>query len=147
MDDEQLAQALYEKLDGIEQRLSAANALNGGFDKLTEQVSTIGTDVRSIKKALYDPDLGLFRRTKELEMESARRQEYIQTTRPIIEEHKETQIWRRGIDKELEGYDELRTEVRELRTWKEGASKFIWALVLTSAAAWVKMFMDMVITR
>jgi hypothetical protein len=147
MDDDQIFKSLYDKLSIIETRVLSSKALNGGFDKLAEQVDTVASDVRSIKKALYEPDSGLFSRVREMEAESHRRHEYIVETRPLLEEHKELQIWKQNLDKDLEGYDDLRSEVRELRTWKNGASKFIWALVLTSAAAWVKMFMDMVIAR
>ena len=69
----------------MENKISSAKSLNGGFDKLANDVehiketqSDILEGIRGVKQNLYEPDSGLFSRVKELETESIRRQEFIQ---------------------------------------------------------------------
>jgi hypothetical protein len=138
-----ILQELMIKLSVVESKITGAKALNGGFDQLIDDVAEIGTDVRSIKKAMYEPDSGMFSRIKDLETESIRRLEFIVETKPMIAEHQALLLWKVRAEKSLDSIELLTEEVRDLVSWKSAASKFIWALVMLTTASWFKAFMDM----
>ena len=134
----------------MENKISSAKSLNGGFDKLASDVEhiketqlTILEGVRGVKQNLYEPDSGLFSRVKELETESQRRMEYIQESKPALEFSKELVVWKRHADKELEQFEKLQMEFEKLKDWKDGAQKVIWLIATAAGGMWVKHFMDM----
>ena len=68
MSDEML-KIVLQKIESMENKISSAKSLNGGFDKLANDVEHIKqtqTDildgVRGVKQNLYEPDSGLFSR-------------------------------------------------------------------------------------
>ena len=96
---DQLLDQLLHKVSKIEDKVTSAKSLNGGFDKLLIEVEHIKESqaavlegVRGVKKNLYEPDSGLFSRVKELESESKIRAAYIKETKPALEFSKELQI-------------------------------------------------------
>jgi hypothetical protein len=124
--------------------------MNGGFDKLLIEVEHIKEaqgdileGVRGVKKNLYEPDSGLFSRVKELEMESARRMDYIIETKPIVGQHQELLHWKKEAQKDLDDVEGLRLEVAKLQDWKSGMQKVIWLLATAAGGIWVKHFMDL----
>jgi hypothetical protein len=135
-----LLQELMVKLSVIESKVIGAKALNGGFEQLVEDVAEIGTDVRSIKKSMYEPDSGLFTRVRELETESVRHQELV--GKPALAEHHELMLWKRQVEADTALLPKLKDEVRELTLWKSVASKFIWALLMLTLASWFKTLLD-----
>jgi len=141
---------LLRKVENMECKISSAKSLNGGFDKLMNEVEHIKETqadildgVRGVKKNLYEPDSGLFSRVRELETESARRMEYIVETKPVVEEHKELILWKRQAEKDLEELEDARLQISELKNWKEGISKVIWLVATAAGGMWVKHFMDL----
>ena len=75
---------VLQKVENMENKISQAKSLNGGFDTLMIEVTHIKETqddildgVRGVKQNLYEPDSGLFSRVKELETESERRKEFI----------------------------------------------------------------------
>ena len=89
---EHLLDQLLSKVSKIEDKVTSAKSLNGGFDKLLIEVEHIKETqtavlegVRGVKQNLYEPDSGLFSRVKELETESQRRLEFIQESKPALE--------------------------------------------------------------
>ena len=149
MSDETL-KIVLQKIENMENKISSAKSLNGGFDKLASDVEhiketqlTILEGVRGVKQNLYEPDSGLFSRVKELETESQRRMEYIQESKPALEFSKELVVWKRHADKELEQFEKLQMEFEKLKDWKDGAQKVIWLIATAAGGMWVKHFMDM----
>ena len=147
---EQLLDQLLSKVSKIEDKVTSAKSLNGGFDKLLIEVEHIKETqtavlegVRGVKQNLYEPDSGLFSRVKELETESARRMEYIQESKPALEFSKELQVWKKQADKDLEQFEKLQIEFEKLKDWKEGAQKVIWLVATAAGGMWVKTLMDM----
>ena len=141
---------VLQKVENMEQRLASAKSLNGGFDKMMLEVSHIKETqadilegVRGVKRNLYEPDSGLFSRVKELEMESARRMDYIIETKPIVVEHQELILWKKQVEKEVEEVEDLRLEVSKLQDWKAGMQKVIWLVATAAGGMWVKHFMDL----
>ena len=147
---EHLLDQLLSKVSKIEDKVTSAKSLNGGFDKLLIEVEHIKETqtavlegVRGVKQNLYEPDSGLFSRVKELETESARRMEYIQESKPALEFSKELAVWKKHADKELEQFEKLHVEFEKLKDWKEGAQKVIWLVATAAGGMWVKTLMDM----
>jgi hypothetical protein len=147
---DQLLDQLLHKVSKIEDKVTSAKSLNGGFDKLLIEVEHIKETqtavlegVRGVKQNLYEPDSGLFSRVKELETESARRMEYIQESKPALEFSKELQVWKKQADKDLEQFEKLQIEFEKLKDWKEGAQKVIWLIATAAGGMWVKTLMDM----
>ena len=150
MSQDQLLKLMLEKLEKVENKVVNAPAMNGGFDKLLNEVDHIRKTqkdilegVRGVKQNLYEPDSGLFSRVKELEMESQRRLEFIQESKPALEFSKELAVWKRQADKELEQFEKLQIEFAKLQDWKAGAQKVIWLIATAAGGMWVKHFMDL----
>ena len=151
MSQDQLLKLMLEKLEKVENKVVNAPAMNGGFDKLLNEVDHIRKTqkdilegVRGVKQNLYEPDSGLFSRVKELEMESQRRLEFIQESKPALEFSKELVVWKRQADKDLADFEKLQMEFEKLKDWKEGAQKVIWLIATAAGGMWVKHFMDLV---
>jgi len=147
---EEAIASLLEKVERVERKISGAQSLNGGFDKLLLEVAHIKEaqveilqGIRGVKKNLYEPDSGLFSRVKELESESARRWEYIVETKPVVGQHQELLHWRKDAQKDLDEVEDLRVEMAKLQDWKAGMSKVMWLVGTAAAGMWVKHFMDM----
>ena len=149
MSDEILKLVLH-KVENMEHRISSAQSLNGGFDKLLLEVQHIKeaqvdilVAVRAIKQTLYEPDSGLFSRVKELEMESSRRMDYIIETKPLLAEARELILWKKEATKDINEVEDLRMEMAQLKDWKAGISKVIWLIATAAGGMWVKHFMDL----
>jgi chromosome segregation ATPase len=147
---EEVLKIVLNKVEKIESKISNAKSMNGGFDKLLLEVQHIKEaqvdileGVRGVKRNLYEPDSGLFSRVKELEMESSRRQEYIDETKPIVGQHQELLLWKKQVEKEVNEVEDLRLEVAKLQDWKSGMQKVIWLVATAAGGMWVKHFMDL----
>jgi hypothetical protein len=141
---------VLQKIENMENKISSAKSLNGGFDKLANDVehikqtqSDILEGVRGVKQNLYEPDSGLFSRVKELETESARRMEFIQESKPALEFSKELAVWKKQADKDLEEFEKLQVEFEKLKEWKSGMQRVIWLIATAAGGMWVKHFMDL----
>ena len=146
MSDETLKLVL-QKIENMENKISSAKSLNGGFDKLTNDVehiketqSDILDGIRGVKQNLYEPDSGLFSRVKDLEVESIRRQEFINEVKPIITQHQEVVLWKKQAEKEVDEVEELRHEISKLQEWKSGMQRVIWLIATAAGGMWVKHF-------
>jgi len=147
---DEIIKLVLQKIESMEHKISSAKSLNGGFDKLANDVehikqtqSDILEGVRGVKQNLYEPDSGLFSRVKELETENARRLEFIQESKPALEFAKELVVWKKQADKELEQFESMQIEFAKLQDWKAGAQKVIWLIATAAGGIWVKHFMDL----
>ena len=141
---------VLQKVENMEHKITSAKSLNGGFDKLLNEVDHIRKTqkdilegVRGVKQNLYEPDSGLFSRVKELETESQRRLEFIQESKPALEFSKELVVWKKNAYKELEQFEKLQIEFAKLQDWKAGAQRVIWLVATAAGGMWVKHFMDL----
>ena len=146
MSQDQILKLMLEKLEKVENKVVNSPAMNGGFDKLMGEVGHIKEvqgevldAVKGIKKSLYEPDSGLYSRVKQLEVESDRRQEFINESKPALEFSKELAVW-----KKLEQFEKMQIEFAKLQDWKAGAQKVIWLIATAAGGMWVKHFMDLV---
>jgi hypothetical protein len=147
---DEILKIVLQKVEKMENKISAAKSLNGGFDKLMMEVTHIKETqddildgVRGVKKNLYEPDSGLFSRVKELETESERRTAFIIESKPALEFSKELVVWKRHADKELEEFEKMQIEFAKLQDWKAGAQRVIWLIATAAGGMWVKHFMDL----
>ena len=147
---DEILKIVLEKVEKVENKISNAKSMNGGFDKLMTEVehiketqSDILDGVRGVKQNLYEPDSGLFSRVKELETESQRRQEFIIESKPALEFSKELVVWKKKADKDLEDFEKMQIEFAKLQDWKSGAQRVIWLIATAAGGMWVKHFMDL----
>jgi len=147
---DEILKIVLEKVEKVENKISNAKSMNGGFDKLMIEVEHIKEaqadileGVRGVKQNLYEPDSGLFSRVKELETESERRKEFIVESKPALEFSRELVVWKRQADRELEQFEKMQIEFAKLQDWKDGAQKFIWLIATAAGGMWVKHFMDL----
>ena len=145
-----LLKIVLQKVENMEHKITSAKSLNGGFDKLLNEVDHIRKTqkdilegVRGVKQNLYEPDSGLFSRVKELETESERRKEFIIESKPALEFSKELAVWKRQADKDLADFEKLQIEFAKLQDWKAGAQRVIWLVATAAGGMWVKHFMDL----
>jgi len=145
-----LLKIVLEKVEKVENKITNAKSMNGGFDKLLMEVQHIKDTqndilegVRGVKQNLYEPDSGLFSRVKELETESKLRNAYVKETKPALDFAKELQVWKKKADKDLEEFEKLQIEFAKLQDWKAGAQKVIWLIATAAGGMWVKHFMDL----
>jgi hypothetical protein len=143
-EDNKLLVDLLTKFTLIEAKFMGAKALNGGFDKLAEDVASIAIDVRSIKKAMYEPDSGLYTRIRDLEKAQHIDEEHHESIMPIIAAYPELLIWRNRVDDDAVTLSALKDRVKELTDWKANANKVVWALIMLTIASWGKTFIEMV---
>jgi hypothetical protein len=147
---DEILKIVLEKVEKVENKISNAKSMNGGFDKLLNEVDHIKKTqkdildgVRGVKQNLYEPDSGLFSRVKELESESKIRNAYVKETKPALDFAKELVVWKKHADKELEQFEKLQIEFAKLQDWKDGAQKVIWLVATAAGGMWVKHFMDL----
>jgi hypothetical protein len=147
---DEILKIVLEKVEKVENKISNAKSMNGGFDKLMTEVehiketqSDILDGVRGVKQNLYEPDSGLFSRVKELESEAKIRNAYVKETKPALDFAKELVVWKKHADKELEQFEKLQIEFAKLQDWKDGAQKVIWLVATAAGGMWVKHFMDL----
>ena len=147
---DEILKIVLEKVEKVENKISNAKSMNGGFDKLMTEVehiketqSDILDGVRGVKQNLYEPDSGLFSRVKELESEAKIRNAYVKETKPALEFAKELVVWKKHADKELEQFEKMQIEFAKLQDWKDGAQKIIWLVATAAGGMWVKHFMDL----
>tara|TARA_R100001443_G_scaffold117079_1_gene139825 strand:+ start:205 stop:663 length:459 start_codon:yes stop_codon:yes gene_type:complete len=147
---DEILKIVLEKVEKVENKISNAASMNGGFDKLMNEVEHIKETqadilegVRGVKQNLYEPDSGLFSRVKELETESERRKEFILESKPALEFSKELVVWKRQADKDLANFEKMQIEFAKLQDWKAGAQKVIWLIATAAGGMWVKHFMDL----
>jgi hypothetical protein len=147
---DEILKIVLEKVEKVENKISNAKSMNGGFDKLMTEVehiketqSDILDGVRGVKQNLYEPDSGLFSRVKELESESKIRAAYVKETKPALDFAKELVVWKKHADKELEQFEKMQIEFAKLQDWKQGAQRVIWLVATAAGGMWVKHFMDL----
>ena len=147
---DEILKIVLEKVEKMENKISNAQSMNGGFDKLLNEVEHIKQTqndilegVRGVKQNLYEPDSGLFSRVKELETESIRRMEFVKESKPALEFAKELTVWKKKADKDLEDFEKMQIEFAKLQDWKQGTQRILWLIATAAGGMWVKHFMDL----
>tara|TARA_R100000995_G_C3471574_1_gene118602 strand:+ start:106 stop:564 length:459 start_codon:yes stop_codon:yes gene_type:complete len=148
---DEILKIVLEKVEKVENKISNAQSMNGGFDKLMLEVEHIKETqndildgVRGVKQNLYEPDSGLFSRVKELESESQRRFEFVKESKPALDFAKELQVWKKKADKDLEQFEKMQIEFAQLKDWKVNIQRVMWLIATAAGGMWLKHFMDLI---
>tara|TARA_A100001011_G_C14114101_1_gene758322 strand:+ start:149 stop:619 length:471 start_codon:yes stop_codon:yes gene_type:complete len=131
--------SINNKLVAIENILSSAAALNGGFDKLMVEISCIKNAQEEMKEmisrvgeSVYNPETGLLTKAREAENKLASLDKFDDMLNPIIDRHKEMSLWVGSREKELDRWNdkksELLLEIDRLTQWKNTVTKVLWIM-------------------
>lgn len=147
---------INNKLIAIENILSSAAALNGGFDKLMLEINCIKNTQEEMKESLgkimdtvYDPDSGLLTKTRDAEVKLVNLDRFDETLEPIVDRHKEMSLWIDSREKELEKWTDKKTdlliEIDRLTQWKNNVTKLLWIIGGSVAGLLVKNFFGLLV--
>jgi len=151
MSDESDSAVLNNRLMAIENILSSAAALNGGFDKLMIEIMQIKSNQGEMKELIskvavtvYDPSAGLVAKTRDVTAKVNELDRFEESLEPIIDRHKEISRWVIARSKDLEKWDdkkgELLIEIDRLTQWKNNVTRLLWLIGGSTAGLLVKNF-------
>lgn len=130
---------INNKLIAIENILSSAAALNGGFDKLMLEIDHIKSSqeetnemVTKVAATIYDPEAGLITKTRDTATKLADLDKFYEMLDPMIDRHKEMSLWIDAKEKELEKWNDKKAdfliEIDRLSQWKNTVTKILWIM-------------------
>jgi hypothetical protein len=130
---------INNKLIAIENILSSAAALNGGFDKLMLEIDHIKSSqeetnvmVTKVAATIYDPEAGLITKTRDAVTKLADLDKFYEMLDPMIDRHKEMSLWIDVKEKELEKWNDKKAdfliEIDRLSQWKNTVTKILWIM-------------------
>ena len=124
MSDTSSEKILHNRLIAIENILSSAAALNGGFDKLMAEINCIRKAQEEIKDSLlkittavYDPDSGLVTKVKEAETKIADHDKFENEMAPVLNRHNEISLWMSNLERDAEKNSEMIDRHKEMSLW------------------------------
>jgi len=99
---EELPSTILNKLVQIESLLNSSHVLNGGFEKLVQDVQHTNDQLGEVKESLEamnstinDPESGVRSRVRDLESESQRRWLFVQEAQHKMDEFDDLLSWKR----------------------------------------------------
>jgi methyl-accepting chemotaxis protein len=100
----ELPAAILNKLTQIESLLNSSHVLNGGFEKLVQDVQHTNDQLGEVKESIEvmnntinDPESGVRSRVRDLEAESQRRWDFVQEAKRKIDDR--LKIWQTNFSK------------------------------------------------
>jgi DNA repair ATPase RecN len=136
----ELPEAILNKLSQIESKLNSSHVLNGGFEKLVQDVQHTNEQIGEIKESLEtmnntinDPESGVRSRVRDLEAESQRRWSFVQEAKKKIDDVEELQIWKKEVEDKVKTIDLHNLELDRLKIWQSNLSKLQWLFGSTLA--------------
>jgi methyl-accepting chemotaxis protein len=136
----ELPEAILSKLSQIESKLNSSHVLNGGFEKLVQDVQHTNEQIGEVKESLEtmnntinDPESGVRSRVRDLEAESQRRWEFVQEAKKKIDDVEELQIWKKEVEDKVKTIDLHNLELDRLKIWQSNLSKLQWLFGSTLA--------------
>ena len=147
---------INNKLVAIENILSSAAALNGGFDKLMLEIKCIKNTQEEMKESLakitdtvYDPEIGLLTKARDAEAKLANLDRFDETLAPIVDRHKEMSLWIDSREKDIEKWTDKKTdlliEIDRLTQWKNNVTKLLWIIGGSVAGLLAKNFFSLLV--
>ncbi len=154
MNDESDNTVLNNRLMAIENILSSAAALNGGFDKLMVEIMQIKSNQAEVKELIskvaitvYDPSGGLVAKTRDVEAKIIEFDRFEESMEQVIDRHKEISLWVSARSKDLEKWDdkkgELLIEIDRLTQWKNNVTRLLWLMGGSTVGLLVKNFFSL----
>ena len=136
----ELPAAILNKLVQIESLLNSSQVLNGGFEKLVQDVQHTNDQLGEVKESLEvmnntinDPESGVRSRVRDLEAESQRRWLFVQEAKEKMEEFEDLQAWKRDVEDKVKAIDLHNLEIDRLKIWQSNLSKLQWLFGSTLA--------------
>ena len=121
---------ISNRLMAIENLLSSAAALNGGFDKLMIEINYIRNTQEEIKETLskitdtvYDPDVGLVIKVKETESKITELDKFEEDLTPVIERHREISLWVSTWERDASKFADMIDRHKEMSMWIANSEK------------------------
>jgi len=121
---------LNNRLIAIENLLSSAAALNGGFDKLMVEINCIRSTQEEIKETLskitdtvYDPDVGLVIKAKETESKITEFDKFEEDLIPVIDRHREISLWMSTWERDANKFTDMIDRHKEMSMWITNSEK------------------------
>lgn len=143
---------LLSKLLQIEDKLNSSHVLNGGFEKLVndvqhtnDQLAEMKTSLEVMNSTINDPEAGVRSRVRDLEAESSRRWAFVQQAKVKIEDLDDMSAWKKEIEDKIDLIDEHNLEIDRLKIWQANLGKIQWLFGSTIAALLVKMLLGVII--
>lgn len=156
MDEESsLYKALYNlerTLSQVQEKLKDSHVLNGGFDRLMEQVAKIEQtqdkildEVNTIKDTIYDPDDGLYSRIRSTSDKNIGKVHDIDKSMSElkVKYEKDIEILEK-LEKDIDKLENLSIKIDDISRWKETINKILLALTVPSITAIVKLLYDII---
>jgi len=138
--------AVLSKLMQIESKLNSSHVLNGGFEKLVQDVQHTNLQISEMKNSLdamnstiNDPESGVRSRVRDLESESQRRWSFVQEAKVKMEEFEELLAWKKEAEDQIDMISDHNLELDRLKIWQANFSKIQWLFGSTIAALLIKM--------
>ena len=139
---------LLSKLLQIEAKLNSSHVLNGGFEKLVndvqhtnDQLAEMKTSLEVMNSTINDPEAGVRSRVRDLEAESSRRWTFVKQAKAKIEDLDDMSAWKKEIEDKIDLIDEHNLEIDRLKIWQTNLGKIQWLFGSTIAALLVKMLL------
>jgi len=136
----ELPGAILNKLSQIESLLSSSHVLNGGFEKLVQDVQHTNDQLGEVKESLEtmnntinDPESGVRSRVRDLEAESQRRWLFVQEAQHKMDEFDDLLSWKRDVEDKVKTIDLHNLELDRLKIWQSNLSKLQWLFGSTLA--------------
>ena len=131
---------ILRAIDAINEKLASAEVLNGGFDKLVQDVDhakknidLIHVSLDELKTTINDPESGVRSRVRDLEAESQRRWDFVQEAKRKIDEFEELQSWKKDVEDKVKQIEVHNLELDRLKIWQSNFSKLQWLFGSTLA--------------
>ena len=137
---EELPSTILNKLVQIESLLNSSHVLNGGFEKLVQDVQHTNDQLGEVKESLEamnstinDPESGVCSRVRDLESESQRRWLFVQEAQHKMDEFDDLLSWKRDVEDKVKTIDLHNLELDRLKIWQSNLSKLQWLFGSTLA--------------
>jgi methyl-accepting chemotaxis protein len=137
---EELPSTILNKLVQIESLLNSSHVLNGGFEKLVQDVQHTNDQLGEVKESLEamnstinDPESGVRSRVRDLESESQRRWLFVQEAQHKMDEFDDLLSWKRDVEDKVKTIDLHNLELDRLKIWQSNLSKLQWLFGSTLA--------------
>ena len=127
-----LLEQIRQGLEGVEKKISVwdeSKALNGGFDRLAEQVDRMQKDFEQVKSVLVGDgsQVGVVTRLRELETANMERQKFLATVvEPKMEEHRRLVFEMEGVRELIRNEETQKQEIVLLKERVGILNKVMW---------------------
>ena len=129
------------KLLQIENKLNSSHVLNGGFEKLVNDVQHTNDQLSEMKNSIENMNATI----NDPEAESSRRWAFVKQAKGKIEDLDDMHAWKKEIEDKIDLIDEHNLEIDRLKIWQTNLGKIQWLFGSTIAALLVKMLLGALI--